>query len=157
MYNTILLAVGLQKWKLYNAHALAARDMAAALARGTSRCLHVLSAYDYEPIQGIEGPTDTLNQLREEQGHQTDTLMQGRIDAYVSPLRDEGLKVDTILRVGNPREVIVDVATSIGADVLVIGSHSKRGLFDIPLGGLAQQVSKHPPCQVVLVSPAPRA
>jgi len=157
MYNTILLAAGLQKWKRYSAHALAARDMAAALARGTSGCLHVVSAYEYEPIQGIEAPIDTINQLRKERRHQTDTLMQHTINAYIAPLQDEGLKVETILRLGNPQEVIVDVVTSIGADVLVIGSHSKRGLFDIALGGIAQQVIRHPPCQVVLVYPAPRA
>jgi nucleotide-binding universal stress UspA family protein len=35
------------------------------------------------------------------------------------------------LRVGNPRDVIVQVATSIKADLLILSSHSKRGLMDI--------------------------
>lgn len=157
MYNTILLAAALQEWKRYSAHTLAARDVAAVMARATSRRLHVLSAYEYKSIQGIEAPIDIINKLRGEQRNQTDLLMQGKIDAYIAPLRDEGLKVETILRVGNPWDVIVEVANSIGADVLIIGSHSKRGLFDIALGGTAQQVSKRAPCQVVLVSPASRA
>lgn len=157
MYNTILLAAALQEWKRYSAHTLAARDVAAVMARATSRRLLVLSAYEYKPIQGIEAPIDIINKMRGEQRNQTDLLMQGKIDAYIAPLRDEGLKVETILRVGNPWDVIVDAANSFGADVLVIGSHSKRGVFDNALGGTAQQVSKRAPCQVVLVSPAPRA
>jgi len=38
------------------------------------------------------------------------------------------------LRLGSSRHVIVEVASEIEADLLVIGSHSKRGLFDIALG-----------------------
>ena len=57
------------------------------------------------------------------------------------------------LRSGNPRDVIVQVATSMQADLLILGSHSKRGLLDIVLGGTAQHVSKSAPCLVVLVSP----
>ncbi len=58
-----------------------------------------------------------------------------------------------ILQVGNPRETIVQVARDIEADVLIIGSHSKRGILDIALGGTAQSVSRRAPCTVVLVSP----
>jgi nucleotide-binding universal stress UspA family protein len=58
-----------------------------------------------------------------------------------------------ILRRGNPRDVIVQVATNLKADLLILGSHSKRGLMDIALGGTAQQVGKTAPCPVVLVSP----
>ena len=36
-----------------------------------------------------------------------------------------------------------------------MGSHSKRGLLDMVLGGTAQQISKAAPCVVVLVSPQP--
>jgi nucleotide-binding universal stress UspA family protein len=63
------------------------------------------------------------------------------------------LTVSRILRVGNSRTAIVEVARSVGADVLVIGSHSKRGPFDIAMGGTAQKVVRDAPCMVLLVSP----
>jgi nucleotide-binding universal stress UspA family protein len=47
----------------------------------------------------------------------------------------------------------VQVAQEVHADLLIIGSHSKRGLLDIALGGTAQQVTKSAPCTIVLVSP----
>src|SRR4029453_13882158 len=81
--------------------------------------------------------------------------MVDKLEAYVAPLRAEGGAVSPIMRVGNPREVIVEVATSLKAELLILGSHSKRGLLDIVLGGTAQQVSKAAPCLVVLVSPQP--
>lgn len=78
--------------------------------------------------------------------------MVQRMDEYIAPLVAD-LKVTKVLRLGNPREVIVQVAREIHVDLLVIGSHSKRGLLDIALGGTAQQVAKIAPCTVLLVSP----
>ena len=72
---------------------------------------------------------------------------------YRQHARRGGVETTPILRTGNPREVIVQVATALKADLLILGSHSKRGLLDIALGGTAQQVSKSAPCLVVLVSP----
>jgi nucleotide-binding universal stress UspA family protein len=154
MYNTILVAVALQRWERYSAHALATRNVAAAFAKATSKQLYILSAYEYEYIRTtIEMTPEMLGKLREESVRRTDNLMVRKLDEYVAPLLAEGIVVSKILRNGNPREVIVQVATNIKADLLIIGSHSKRGLVDISLGGTAQHVSRHAPCTVVLVSP----
>ena len=57
------------------------------------------------------------------------------------------------LRVGNAREVIVEMARSVMADLLIIGSHSKRGIIDIALGGTARHLTSRAPCTVLMVSP----
>jgi len=128
--------------------------VAAALARQARR-LHVLSAYDYQskrlPMSGV--PADMLARLREQEIEQTDHLMAQKLDEYVAPLVDQGLTVAKILRVGSPRHVIVEVASEAEVDLLVIGSHSKRGLLDIALGGTALHVSTHAPCTVLMVAP----
>jgi nucleotide-binding universal stress UspA family protein len=64
-----------------------------------------------------------------------------------------GLEVSKILRVGHPREVIPHVAKEVEAEVLVMGTHSKRRMFEVALGDTARHVSQHAPCLVVLVSP----
>jgi nucleotide-binding universal stress UspA family protein len=61
--------------------------------------------------------------------------------------------VTTFLRAGKPRSVIVQTADELKAEVLVIGSHSKRNFLDIALGGTAKYLSQHVSCAVVLVSP----
>ena len=153
MYTTILLAAALQNWDRYSTHALAAREVAATLAKGATQQLHVLSVYDYPPVETTDLPPELASRHREELLWRTDQLMVDTLETYVTPLKAEGLEVTPILRVGDPREVIVQVATSLKVDLLILGSHSKRGLLDIVLGGTAQQVSKSAPCLVVLVSP----
>ena len=154
MERTILLAAALQRWDLYSTHALAARDVAAALAKGTTQHLHVLSVYEYDfktPASGL--PSEMLAQLHEDTLQRTNNLMERKIDDYIEPLKTTGLDVATILRVGKPRDVIMQTAADLGADLLVIGSHSKRSLFDVVLGDTAKYLSEHAPCPVVLVSP----
>ena len=153
MYTTILLAAALQNWDRYSAHALAAREVAATLAKGVSHHLHVLSVYDPPPIDTGDLPAEIATRHREDLLRRTNALMGEKLDAYVAPLTAEGLEVTPILRTGDHREVIVQVATSLKADLLILGSHSKRGLVDIILGGTAQQVSRVAPCPVILVSP----
>jgi nucleotide-binding universal stress UspA family protein len=154
MYDRILLAAALQRWDQYSAHALAARDVAASLARGV-RQLHVLSVYEYQSTRMPSGglSSDLLARVKEQEIEQTDHAMKLKLDEYVAPLIEQGLPVSTILRVGSPRHVIVEVATEIEADLLIIGSHSKRGLFDIAVGDTARHVGSHAPCPVVMVSP----
>jgi nucleotide-binding universal stress UspA family protein len=156
MYGTILLAAALQHWDRYSTHALAAREVAAALAKGTTQHLHVLSVYEYDfkspsPANGL--PAEMVAQLHEQALLQTNNLMEQKISEYVAPLKAAGLEVTTILRAGNPRGVIMQTAVEFKADVLVIGSHSKRNFFDIALGGTAKYLSQHASCAVVLVSP----
>jgi nucleotide-binding universal stress UspA family protein len=155
MYDAILLAAALQRWDRYSAHAVAAREVAAAVAKNTAKRLNVLSVYDYgpPPPRNAHIPTDVTAKLGEDEVQRTDSDMLHRMDEYTAPLIVEGLKVEKILRVGNAREVIVQVATELQADLLIIGSHSRRGILDIMLGGTAQHVTRHAPCSVVLVSP----
>jgi len=154
MYSTILLAAALERWDLYSAHALAAREVAGAMAKGTTRHLHVLTVYDYTfkaPADGL--PAEMLAQLREEDLRRVTSLMEQKLNDYIAPLKGAGLELTPILRTGNARGVILQTVTELKADVLVIGSHSKRSFFEITLGGTAHYVSQRAPCQVVLVSP----
>jgi len=154
MYNNVMLAAALQQWDRYSAHALAARDVAAALAR-QARHFHVLSVYEYQskrlPTSGL--PADMIAKVREQEIEQTNHFMREKIDEYIAPLVSQGLTVSKILRVGSARHVIVEVASEAEVDLLVIGSHSKRGLLDIALGGTALHVSTHAPCTVLMVAP----
>jgi nucleotide-binding universal stress UspA family protein len=153
MYKNILLAAAMQNWEHYSAHALAARDVAATLARHAER-LHVLTVYENEPIRIPPGvPSDMVAKFREQQSGQADRIVAEKMDDFVGPLMSQGFAVIKLLRLGSSRHVIIDVAHEVDADLLVIGSHSKRGLLDIALGGTAKHVSEHAPCPVVMVAP----
>jgi nucleotide-binding universal stress UspA family protein len=154
MYKNILLAAAFQNWEHYSTHALAARDVAATLARHAER-LHVLTVYEHEAIRIPAGvPAEMAAKLREQQTGGVDRMVAEKMDDYVGPLLSQGLSVEKIIRMGSsPRHLIIEVAQEVDADLLVIGSHSKRGLLDIALGGTARHVSEHAPCHVVMVAP----
>ena len=154
MYHTILLAVALQDWERYSDHALALRDAGEALALGSAKQLHVLSVYHYDEEPHGRGLTlEMAARASEDFRQRMDVQIRQKLDEYVGPLTTAGITVTSHLEVGNPREVIVRVAQDIHADVLLLGSHSKRGLIDVTLGGTARQISSHAPCPVILVSP----
>ena len=98
MYTTILLAAALQNWDRYSTHALAAREVAANLAKGTSNHLHVLSVYDYPPLNIGYIPAELASRHQDELLQRTDNLMVQKMDAYVAPLKDLGLAITPISR-----------------------------------------------------------
>jgi nucleotide-binding universal stress UspA family protein len=151
--STILLAVALQHWERPHTHALAARDVAAALARCPAHLLHVLSVYAYPSIDTYGLPLGLASRYRDEQMYGIDVSLRQKMRAYITPLEAAGIRVSTLLRVGQPRQTIVQVAQEIGADLLIMGTHSKRRLWHIALGGTAQRIGKYATCPVLLVSP----
>jgi nucleotide-binding universal stress UspA family protein len=152
MSNTILLAVALQHCEEYSAHALAAREVAVALARNASKPLYVLSVYAYGSINTNGLLPEVAARYWDEQIQRLDACMQRKMAAYVAPLAATGVQVSQLLRVGNARDVVVQVATEVKADLLIMGSRGYRGLWDRALGSTAQQISRRAPCPVLFVA-----
>lgn len=151
MDRTVLLAVALQSAEGTTAHSLAVRDVAAILARHSSKPLHAVSVYAYPEDRWRGFPGASAAEFSGRRVEQTDDAMRQSMADYIAPLQAEGLEAVTHLRVGEPRDVILQVAKNVEAALLVIGTHSKRSVFDVELGGTAQHVSRHAPCSVVLV------
>lgn len=55
------------------------------------------------------------------------------------------------LRHGHPREVILDVATELPADVIVMGTHGRRGFSHLFIGSVAEHIVRHAPVPVLTV------
>ncbi len=51
----------------------------------------------------------------------------------------------------DPRHAIVEAAREWPADLIVIGSHGRRGLDRLFLGSVAESVARHAPCSVDIV------
>ena len=52
---------------------------------------------------------------------------------------------------GSPGGAIVKHAESIGADVIVIGTHGREGVSRLLMGSVAEYVVRHAPCPVLVV------
>jgi nucleotide-binding universal stress UspA family protein len=66
-------------------------------------------------------------------------------------LSAKGLTADRLVRVGDPREEIVNEAKEWTADLIVVGSHGDTGIRRWLLGSVAQSVVRHAPCSVEVI------
>jgi len=155
MYQHVLLAVALQPWDEFSPHAVAAREAAVALAHGSGAQLSVLSVYDYDDKQpeALSLSSEDLARYRDTQMVRMDELMATKMQAFLAGIPTHETSITPLLKVGDPRQLIVATAEALGVDLLVIGAHSKRSFLDVLLGGTATTVSRHAPCAVVMVQP----
>lgn len=76
-------------------------------------------------------------------------------DALVQSAQAEagkgGVEATTRVEVGNPVEGIVKVRQEVGADMLVVGTHARKGLARVLLGSVAESVYKSAPFPVAVV------
>jgi nucleotide-binding universal stress UspA family protein len=158
MFQKVLLAAALQHWDVPSPHARAAREVATQLAKGSSHPLYVLTVYSYPalplvqtPLVGPEMVEESKRILMAEEAA-LHAELEAKLHDYVQAIEHAGVAVVRLIRTGNPREDVVRVAEEIRADCLVIGSHSKRAVFD--LGGTAQAICTRAPAIVVMASPA---
>jgi nucleotide-binding universal stress UspA family protein len=155
MYRHILLAIALQQWDEFSPHAVAAREAAVALANGSGAQLSVLSVYDYddETPEALSLSSVERARYRDTQMVHVDELMVTKMQAFLAGPPTHETSITPLLKVGDPRHLIVATAEALGVDLLVIGAHSKRSFLDVLLGGTATAVSRHAPCAVVMVQP----
>lgn len=52
---------------------------------------------------------------------------------------------------GDPRDLITETADLIDADLIVMGTHGRRGLSRFFVGSVAEDVARRAPCPVLLV------
>lgn len=135
MGNSVLLAVALQRYATVPPFAVALRDVAADLARFHRAPLTVLSVHT--PFRQMPEREST----------------EAKLARFAAPLLEAGLSVESMVREGSPRALIVEVAREIGARLIVMGTHIKRGVLDTPLGGTAKAVLAKAPCRVILLAP----
>lgn len=62
-----------------------------------------------------------------------------------------GVQVSEQITVGRPKDVILDTALEWKADVIVLGSHGRKGFSRFLLGSVSLSVLSHAPCSVVIV------
>jgi nucleotide-binding universal stress UspA family protein len=89
----------------------------------------------------------TLEDISQQQVSSAEQITRRAADA----LKETGLSIETAMREGDPRSVIVDEADEWGADLIVVGSHGRTGLTRWLLGSVAQAIVGHASCSVEVV------
>ena len=69
-------------------------------------------------------------------------------------LHSAGFKTTTQVEDGDARQVILECAKKWQPDIIMLGSHGKRGLDRLLLGSVSDAVSRHAACSVEIVRTA---
>jgi nucleotide-binding universal stress UspA family protein len=123
-----------------------ALDYAAGLAARLGASITVVHAYEI-PVYGFpEGPVVTA-----EMAVQIEGAARAAMDALAKRSKPAGVELSFVLRQGAAWSEIQAVAKEIKADLVVIGSHGRRGLSRALLGSVAEKVVRTAPCPVLTV------
>lgn len=84
---------------------------------------------------------------------ESEILSQGEEDVNAAQeiIAGAGLKVATSVLKGYPKSVIVDEAERWGADLIVVGSHGRRGISRLLMGSVSEAVALHANCSVEVI------
>lgn len=123
-----------------------ALDLARAIARESSAQLTVLHTCEV-PAYDLGVPVDFVTPLSE--------LAQSQLDELLPSIRAECPDVKGVIKVGVPWEQILAVAAEVGADLVVLGTHGRRGIAHAILGSVAERVVRLSAVPVLTVRSRP--
>ena len=79
------------------------------------------------------------------------------VASTAAQLRAAGFTTTTSVRDGDPRQAILAAAKEWRADLVVMGSHGKKGVDRLILGSVSDSIARSAPCSVEIVRSAPSA
>jgi nucleotide-binding universal stress UspA family protein len=128
-------------------------DLAKAM-NATAILLHVTSdvnqySYlEYSPIMGFGG-LKTMERTETEMAEKLESIAQEYLDKSKTHLGDE--TIQTLVRNGDFGEAILETASEVNADIIVMGTHGRRGLEKIIMGSVAENVLRHSSIPILII------
>ena len=128
-----------------SAEADVARALVGSLAWAPGTIVRVVGVIEPVPAD-LELPPEAHAALKAALERET----ARRLEDVAAGLRERGLAVDVVARVGRPASVIVDEASRSGAALVVVGSRGRGAIARTLLGSVAAEVIDHAPCPVLV-------
>lgn len=114
--------------------------------------LHVIEIIysDYTMLEGAE-IISASNLIQAETREQ----VKSSLEEFVRKGEEEGVEVRTLIREGPVAHEIIELSKHY--DLIIIGSHGRRMITSLIMGSVAEKVSRHASCPVMLVRKPPEA
>lgn len=119
----------------------------AVLSRTETGLVRVLSAVAPEQALVTDSSGPDLSGAASTPMKATEELVKWVADSLAS----HGFDAGTVVKPGDPREVIVTEAENWQADLIVMGAYGHSGVRSRQIGSVAESVAKHARCSVELV------
>jgi nucleotide-binding universal stress UspA family protein len=134
-FEKICVAVALQRYIDFTPLALRQREVAMALAKESGGPIWFIS---------VNAPVELLPDLE---------TTEDKLARFVEPVANAGLAAQSILRQGRPSREVASFVRDMECDLLIIGSHSKRGPLDVGLGSTAMALVREVEATVLMLRP----
>jgi nucleotide-binding universal stress UspA family protein len=108
--------------------------------------LHVISdpvyysSLNYSPIMGFDG-FNSIDTIQPEAADELEKTAQSFLDGSKKFLGDES--IETVVSTGEFGDAILETAKRLDVDIIVLGTHSRRGLDKILVGSVAEKILRH--------------
>lgn len=106
---------------------------------------HVIEPWPTTTVPPIAVVDDTERILR--------AAATRRLETLVAPLSARGIAVETRVVAGGPGHESVELARSLGADLIVAGTHGRSGIAHLVYGSTAEYIVRRSPVPVLTVHP----
>lgn len=108
--------------------------------------MHVVADYtyysslDYSPIMGFD-QFSSLGAVQIDSAMELEKAANEYLEKSKTHLGDTSIK--TLVKDGDTGDAILEAAENLHVDLIVLGSHSRRGLDKILMGSVAEKVLRH--------------
>jgi nucleotide-binding universal stress UspA family protein len=133
----------------FSDHSRRALDHAIAIARWYKSTVTVLHVFSPAPVAAF-GPGPVVFEPIVLTDVDRDQLLAD-VRAFAETESAPGVTVEAVVRGGNTAGEILEQATSMKADLLVIGTHGRSGFDRLLLGSVAERVLRRAGCPVMTV------
>jgi nucleotide-binding universal stress UspA family protein len=102
------------------------------------------------PYEGLPAPLPgEVAELRESDRASAELKMKELVERY----RQFGTNVETEIIFSDPRTALVAASQKKGAELLCLGTHQRQGIARLAVGSVAEGVSRHAGCDVLIAAP----
>jgi len=110
--------------------------------------LHVVEPLAWELQVGYPPSNEIVDSYIQEGMEAARKLVSDMVTALSEQFKEEQIEVE--IRTGGPVEEILKAAEEWQADMIVVGSHGRRGFARLLLGSVSGAVSAHARCSVLI-------
>lgn len=125
----------------------AALEYAVVLAQKLGAVVHVVHSYEF-PIVGFP---DGILTVSADMASRILDAATTELAKLASSYEKQGIKLETSIEQADPREGVLKAAEKVGADLIVMGTHGRRGVSRALIGSVTEAVVRTSPVPVLTV------
>jgi nucleotide-binding universal stress UspA family protein len=147
MLRTSVVLVGIDFTDSSQEAMATAENLARAAPRAELHLVHVFSVPSVPP-----DPQELFARAHNAFGGRL-AAAQEKLDKMAAAATHGISRVTGHVRIGSPAPAIIDLASDISADLIVVGSAQRTGVSRLVFGSVAEKVARTAPCPVLIVRP----